>query len=51
MIAVTEQEALAVIDRIRTRTTDRPVVLGCPSGCPLDHHEPPCILAGRKADR
>lgn len=19
--------------------------LGCPAGCPLDHHEPPCHLA------
>lgn len=23
--------------------------LGCPRGCPLDHHEPPCHLAKRVA--
>jgi len=25
--------------------------LGCPMGCPLDHHEPPCPLADDDIDR
>jgi hypothetical protein len=25
--------------------------IGCSSGCPLDHHEPPCRLAGGRGRR
>lgn len=24
-----------------------PPLTGCPTGCPLDHHEPECVLGGR----
>jgi hypothetical protein len=46
------QTANAIVDHPADKTTLlamarrwRVLRLGCPRGCPLDHHEPPCHLA------